>query len=105
MDMEPIQFTLPAQLEAHEPPEYRGLRRDHVRLLVIPRADGPVTHARFDALGDFLQPGDLLVVNTSRTLPGLLKARDERGQLLEVRLSRRRADTTWAALLLVGRKH
>jgi S-adenosylmethionine:tRNA ribosyltransferase-isomerase len=104
MDMEPIQFTLPTQLEAHEPPEHRGLRRDHVRLLVIPRADGPVTHARFDALGDFLQPGDLLVVNTSRTLPGLLKARDEHGEPVEVRLSRRRADTTWAALLLVGRK-
>ncbi len=102
--MEPIQFVLPPELEAHEPPEYRGLRRDHVRLLVMPRFFGGITHSRFDSLGDFLNPGDLLVVNTSRTLPGLLKARDEAGLLVEVRLSRRQADNTWAALLLNGRK-
>lgn len=98
--MEPIQFTLPSHLEAHEPPEQRGLRRDHVRLLVVPRLGGPVTHTRFDALGEFLQPGDLLVVNASRTLPALLKARDENGNPLEVRLSRRQGENTWAALLL-----
>lgn len=102
--MQPIQFALPPELEAHEPPEYRGQRRDHVRLLVIPRTGGPIVHTRFDFLGEHLHRGDLLVVNTSRTLPGLLKAHDETGQVVEVRLSHRVADNTWAALLLDGRR-
>ncbi len=72
--MDSIQFVLPPELEAHEPPEYRGLRRDRVRLLVIARSTGALLHTRFDSLGEFLNPGDLLVVNTSRTLPGLLKS-------------------------------
>jgi S-adenosylmethionine:tRNA ribosyltransferase-isomerase len=60
-------FTLPDELNAAEPPEARGLARDQVKLLV---ADGSaVTHTRFDRLGDHLRPGDLLVVNTSATLP------------------------------------
>ncbi len=102
--IESIEFVLPPQLEAHEPPEYRGQRRDHVRLLVIPRTSGAFVHTRFDRLGDYLNPGDLLVVNTSRTLPGLLKAQDAAGQPVEVRLARRQADNTWAALLLEGRR-
>ena len=102
--MEPIQFVLPPALEAHQPPEQRGLRRDHVRLLVLPRLAGPAIHTRFDALGDFLHPGDLLVVNTSRTLPALLKAHDDQGLPVEVRLSHRKAENTWSALLLDGRK-
>jgi S-adenosylmethionine:tRNA ribosyltransferase-isomerase len=59
-------FTLPDDLIAAEPPEARGLARDGVRLLVA-RADG-VEHARFRDLPNVLQPGDLLVVNTSATL-------------------------------------
>jgi S-adenosylmethionine:tRNA ribosyltransferase-isomerase len=76
-----------------------------VRLLVLPRFAGPAIHARFDALGDFLRPGDLLVVNTSRTLPALLKAYDESGSPVEVRLAQRRSEDTWDVLLLEGRKH
>jgi S-adenosylmethionine:tRNA ribosyltransferase-isomerase len=52
--------------DATEPPEARGLDRDEVRLLVAdPRG---VHHARFCDLGQFLRPGDLLVVNNSATL-------------------------------------
>ncbi len=101
----PFQFTLPPELEAHTPPEYRGVRRDQVRLLVLPRDGRPVTHTRFDALGDFLRAGDLVVVNNSRTLPGLLHARDECGEPVEVRLAHRRAEASWDALLLNGRTH
>lgn len=61
-----VQFTLPEELSATEPPEARGLRRDAVRLLVATPAE--VHHARFRELGDFLAPGDLLVVNNSATL-------------------------------------
>jgi S-adenosylmethionine:tRNA ribosyltransferase-isomerase len=60
-------FTLPSELTATEPAEYRGLSRDGVRLLVGNR-DG-VSHVRFSALGQFLAPGDLLVINNSQTIP------------------------------------
>lgn len=55
-------FELPAGVEAGAPPTVR----DAVRLLVAHR--GGVEHARFSQLGEFLSPGDLLVVNTSATL-------------------------------------
>ena len=63
---------LPPRLEAHEPPEARGLRRDEVRLMVASRHDGSVIHTRFRELPRFLSQGDLLVVNTSATLPAAL---------------------------------
>jgi S-adenosylmethionine:tRNA ribosyltransferase-isomerase len=75
-----------ARLEAHEPPEARGSGRDDVALLVAGRADGRLVHARFADLPRFLEPGDLLVVNTSGTLPAAVDARLE-GRLVELRLS------------------
>ena len=83
-----VRFYLPPELEAHQPAELRGVRRDQVRLLVLPRLQGPMVHTQFDALEEFLCPGDLLVVNTSRTLPALLRAHDEGGKPVAVRLAR-----------------
>jgi S-adenosylmethionine:tRNA ribosyltransferase-isomerase len=56
-------------LAAHEPPEARGLSRDGVRLLVGRRATGEVSHHAFTDLPRLLRAGDVLVVNTSATLP------------------------------------
>jgi S-adenosylmethionine:tRNA-ribosyltransferase-isomerase (queuine synthetase) len=67
-------FTLPAELEAHDPPEARGVARDDVRLLVSRRAAGQVTHHRFGDLPELLLPGDLLVVNNTATLPAQVRA-------------------------------
>ncbi|MEJ3743836.1 S-adenosylmethionine:tRNA ribosyltransferase-isomerase [Actinomycetes bacterium KLBMP 9797] len=64
-----MMLTLPAELEAHEPPEARGLARDEVRLLVGEVSTGDVRHHRFTDLPRLLRAGDVLVVNTSGTLP------------------------------------
>jgi S-adenosylmethionine:tRNA ribosyltransferase-isomerase len=69
-----VEFTLPAELEAHAPAEARGLPRDGVRMLVSRAAAGTITHHRFTDLPGLLLPGDLLVVNTSRTLPAAVPA-------------------------------
>jgi S-adenosylmethionine:tRNA ribosyltransferase-isomerase len=61
-----LDFVLPEDLEAAGPPPVR----DGVRLLVA-NADG-VRHARFASIGDYLAPGDLIVVNTSATLASAL---------------------------------
>ena len=68
-------LELPVRLEAHEPPEARGVGRDDVALLVATRHDLELVHARFRELPQFLSAGDLLVVNTSATLPAALDAR------------------------------
>lgn len=62
-------------LEALEPAEVRGADRAEVALLVASRHDDALVHARFRELWRFLRPGDLLVVNTSATLPAALPAR------------------------------
>ena len=85
------EFTLPAELEAHAPPEARGLPRDGVRMLVSRTASGAVAHHRFTDLPGLLLPGDLLVVNTSRTLPAAVPA----GPGLAVHFSTARPDGTW----------
>jgi S-adenosylmethionine:tRNA ribosyltransferase-isomerase len=79
-------FELPERLEAHTTPEDRGLARDDVRMLVA-RGDGRLVHARARDLPDFLDPGDLLVINTSATLPAALPAHRADGAQLELRLS------------------
>jgi S-adenosylmethionine:tRNA ribosyltransferase-isomerase len=58
--------------EAREPAEVRGAGRDDVRLLVAQRGSGRIDHAVFAELPELLEPGDLLVVNTSSTLPAAL---------------------------------
>ena len=62
-----LDFRLPPGSEATAPPESRGLARDAVRLLVA--SPTGVRHRRFHDIVDVLEPGDLLVVNTSGTLP------------------------------------
>jgi S-adenosylmethionine:tRNA ribosyltransferase-isomerase len=84
-----VRFVLPPELEAAVPPESRGLRRDHVRLLLLDRDTGAVAHHRFDELPLLLEPGDLVVVNDSRTLPASLLGRTAGGAPLEVRLAAR----------------
>jgi len=96
----PFTFSLPAELSAKAPAERRGLARDQVRLLVLGRADGHVTHTRFDRLAGFLKPGDLLVFNSSRTLPASLQGCGASGSpCVEVRLAEHLPDDSWLALL------
>lgn len=64
-----LNFALPPEREAHEPPEARGAARDGVALMVSRRAAGEITHHAFAGLPALLLPGDLIVVNTSATLP------------------------------------
>jgi S-adenosylmethionine:tRNA ribosyltransferase-isomerase len=84
----------PVRLEAHEPPEARGVGRDDVAMLVARRQDLELVHARFRELPRFLSAGDLLVVNISATLPAALDARlGERR--VELWLSTPAPDGTW----------
>ena len=82
-----LDFQLPPQLEASEPPEARGLSRDEVRFMVSHQAGNCVTHTRFRDIAAYLAAGDLLVINTSGTLNAALPATRADGTGLELHLS------------------
>ncbi|MER7281324.1 S-adenosylmethionine:tRNA ribosyltransferase-isomerase [Dactylosporangium sp. NPDC000244] len=86
-----LDFALPAELEAREPPEARGLARDEVRLLVA--SPQGLSHHRFDALPELLRAGDVLVVNTSGTLAAAVRVV---GVPLSLHFSTRLPDGRWA---------
>jgi S-adenosylmethionine:tRNA ribosyltransferase-isomerase len=92
---DPIEFELPADLEAREPVEAQGGRRDEVRLLVTRRSDDRVEHTRFTDLPRFLEPGDLVVVNDSGTLPAALLATREDGSTVAVHFSTQLDNAIW----------
>ena len=64
---------------AHEPPEARGIERDEVALLVSDA--GSHQHTTFRQIAACLRPGDLLVVNDSRTLAASLRATSTLGEV------------------------
>ena len=64
-------FVLPPGSEATAPPEARGLARDQVRMAVVTQER--THHRQARELPMWLEPGDLLVVNTSATLPSALE--------------------------------
>ncbi|MFB5190570.1 S-adenosylmethionine:tRNA ribosyltransferase-isomerase [Alicyclobacillus fastidiosus] len=81
---------------ATRPPEERGIARDEVKLLVLDRRTGRTEHGVFHRLADYLQPGDLLVVNTSKTLAASLPALLLRGgEPMRIHLASRITSTTY----------
>ena len=73
--------------------------------MLVARGDGRLVHARARELADFVRPGDLVVINTSATLPAALAARRTDGTALELRLSTPlpgAADDRWVVELRAG---
>ena len=83
--------------EAAAPPEHRGLARDGVRLMAV-RPEG-ITETTFRDLPGLLEPGDLVVVNTSATLPARLDVRRADGVLAPLHVSTSLDDGDWVVEL------
>ena len=91
-------LEIPVRLAAAlAPPERRGLARDGVRMLVTDRNTRMHTHAHFYRLHEFLQPGDLLVVNDTQTMPAALEATRNDGSLLNLHVSTMIGGGLWHA--------
>jgi S-adenosylmethionine:tRNA ribosyltransferase-isomerase len=91
-----LDFDLPSTLEAHQPPEARGLTRDSVQLMVSHYKAQCVDHAHFYDLPRFLTAGDVLVINTSATLPSALPATRADGTPLELHISTHLPANLWS---------
>ncbi len=79
MRRDELQYELPPELIAQHPVE----PRDAARLLVLDRATGRITHRRFRDLGEYLAPGDRLVLNDTRVLPARFFCRRATGGRVE----------------------
>ena len=88
-------YDLPQKYIAQTPIE----PRDHSRLLVLTRDDKQISHRTFYELGQILNPGDLLVLNQTRVIPGRLLAHKDTGGKAELLLLRREDGNVWQALV------
>ncbi|MDA8305232.1 MAG: tRNA preQ1(34) S-adenosylmethionine ribosyltransferase-isomerase QueA [Deltaproteobacteria bacterium] len=77
--IEDYDYDLPPELIAQHPAPARELSR----LLVLDRCAGAAHHSRFDKIGEYLRPGDLLVVNDTRVVPARLVGRKKTGGRVE----------------------
>ncbi len=88
-------YHLPEDRIAQTPVEPRHASR----LLVLDRESGAVQHTTFWHIGEYLRPGDLLVINQTRVIPARLSALKDTGGRVEVLLLRRVDLLTWEALV------
>jgi S-adenosylmethionine:tRNA ribosyltransferase-isomerase len=94
------EFELPAAQIAQRP----LARRDASRLLTLDRATGAISHRAFRDLPTLIDPGDALVLNTSRVLRARLLGTRDSGARAEILLLRPLADGSWEAMVSPGGK-
>ncbi len=93
---EDFDYDLPPEFIAQKPVE----PRDSAKLMVLDRKTRTITHAVFRDLGNFLRPGDVLVVNRTRVLPARIYARKiPTGGRVELLLLKQESPTVWQALV------
>jgi len=88
-------YHLPESSIAQTPAE----PRDSSRLLVLHHDTNELEHRIFRDVTDYLNAGDLLVVNQTRVIPARIYARKQTGGRVELLLLRRRDTLTWEALV------
>ncbi|MFO7263007.1 MAG: tRNA preQ1(34) S-adenosylmethionine ribosyltransferase-isomerase QueA [Bacillaceae bacterium G1] len=101
MDVSIFDFTVPEHLIAQTPLADRA----QSRLLVVHKATGRLEHRRFYDIGEFLRPGDCLVMNNSKVIPARLWGmKESTGAKVEVLLLHRRDGDLWETLVRPGKK-
>jgi S-adenosylmethionine:tRNA ribosyltransferase-isomerase len=89
-------YNLPSELIAQEPAK----PRDAARLLVVNKTTKKIEHKKFSDIIDYLNPGDVLVVNDSKVFPArLFGHKKNTGGAVEVFLHKKIDDLTWECLL------
>ncbi len=96
MKLSDFDYDLPPERIAQTP----LARRDASRLLVLERSSGELRHAVFSQIGQFLTPGDLLVINRTRVLAARLHAaKVSTGGKVELLLLNQREPQIWEAMV------
>lgn len=94
-------YNLPKELIAQTPLE----PRDSSRLMLVGRGDGALEHRIFHDIIDYLNPGDVLVINDSKVIPARLYGKKaENGIDIEVLLLRQRGSDIWETIMRPGKR-
>ena len=98
---EDFYYELPEELIAQSPSD----ERDGCRLMVLDRAEGSVEHKIFRDIIDYLNPEDMLVVNSSKVIPARLLGKTEKtGGDMELLLLRMLENGEWETLVRPGKR-
>ncbi len=96
MKIDDFHYDLPEHYIAQTPLE----PRDSSKLMLLNRQTSTISHHIFREIGDFLRPGDVLVMNNTRVIPARLHAHKlETGGAVEVLLLRQMSDTDWQVIV------
>ena len=94
-------YDLPKELIAQEPAD----PRDSARLMVLSQKDDSIQHRIFRDLPEYLEPGDLLVVNNSKVLPArIVGVKQPTGAVCELLLLRQVKGDQWECLAKPGKR-
>jgi S-adenosylmethionine:tRNA ribosyltransferase-isomerase len=99
MRIEDFDYELPEELIAQEAIS----PRDHCRLMVV-YPDGRFEHRYFYELPEYLNPGDILVLNNTKVRPYRLRGIKTTGANIEVLLIKKLSDKVWEALVNPARR-
>ncbi|TAX46674.1 S-adenosylmethionine:tRNA ribosyltransferase-isomerase (plasmid) [Rhizobium leguminosarum] len=97
MLLDRLKYDLSPENIACEPREVRLGSRDRGRMLVVRRSEGLLEDSQVLALPEFLKAGDVLIINDSKRLPGVLKTHTREGAQIEFRLTEFSSDQTCLA--------
>lgn len=101
MRLTDFDYVLPEELIAQYPIE----KRDHSKLMIIDRKEGSIKHKHFYNLPDYLNAGDLLIVNETMVYPARLWAvKDRTDAKVEVFLLRELDNNLWEVMVKPARK-
>ena len=100
MKTEKLNYYLPQELIAQHPCPVRS----NSRLLVLNRSTGDTIDSRFSSVGDFLSPGDCLVLNDTKVLPARFFARKTTGGKLEGLFLGQNSDNNWIVMIKGARR-
>ena len=101
MKITDFDYNLPEELIAQKPAD----KRDSSRLLVVHRDSGKIEHKHFYDIINYLNPGDLMVLNNSKVLPARLFGEKEgTGAKVEFLLIKRIEGDRWETMVRPGRR-
>ena len=100
MKLSDFMYDLPEARIAQTPVE----PRDHSRLMVLHRNTHAIEHRHFFDIVEYLNPGDVLVINETKVIPARLYGERPTGGAVEVLLLKQLGPKRWETLVRPGKK-
>lgn len=89
-------YELPEELIAQEPIE----KRDESRLMVLDKKTGEIEHKIFHDIIDYLNSGDILVLNDTKVMPArIIGTKEDTGAVIELLLMNNINGNNWECLV------